>query len=199
MKITAIKEQVKNPHRVSVFIDGKYTFSLTLEQLLEEKLKKDMDIDDPELTRLKRLSDEGKLKVKALDWLMMRPHSTREFRDYAFRKKIEKDLLEVWIAEFTAKKYIDDHYFAQWFADNRMRKNKSKRFIVAELRSKGIAQDVAQQVVDNQGSDDEDALRQLVSKLRSKPRYQDEKKLIAHLLGKGFRYDTIKEALKPQQ
>jgi hypothetical protein len=33
MKITAIKQQVKNPERVSVFIDEKYEFSLSLDEL----------------------------------------------------------------------------------------------------------------------------------------------------------------------
>jgi hypothetical protein len=33
MKITAIKQQVKNPERVSIFVDGKYEFSLSLDEL----------------------------------------------------------------------------------------------------------------------------------------------------------------------
>ena len=35
MKITAIKAQVKNPERVSIFVDDKYSFSLSLDELVE--------------------------------------------------------------------------------------------------------------------------------------------------------------------
>jgi len=45
MKITAIKQQVKNPERVSVFIDGKYEFSLTLDEVLKEKIKIGLELD----------------------------------------------------------------------------------------------------------------------------------------------------------
>ena len=196
LKVTSIKEQVKNPNRVSVFVDDKYSFSLTLDQLLEQKLKKNVEIDEPRLVELKKLSDEGKLKAKALDWLMVRPHSKKEFREYAYRKKIEKDLSESWLQEFEAKKYLDDQKFAQWFAENRMRKNKSGRAIMAELASKGVSREIIQEVIVEQ-SNDEESLGKLIIKLKRRTRYQDEKKLIAYLLSKGFRYEDVKSALNP--
>ena len=47
MKITTIKQQVKNPERASIFVDGKYSFSLSLNELVAEKLKIGQEIDDP--------------------------------------------------------------------------------------------------------------------------------------------------------
>ncbi|MCA9324234.1 hypothetical protein KC992_04000, partial [Candidatus Saccharibacteria bacterium] len=99
MKITQIKQQVKNPERVSVFVDGKYSFSLTLDQLLSEKLKKDIELETERVKQLVKLSDEGKIRARALEWLLTRPHSTREFRDYLYRKKAEKDLIEKLVEE----------------------------------------------------------------------------------------------------
>lgn len=196
MTISAIKQQVKQAQRVSVFVDGKYSFSLTLDQLLDEKLKKGDTLDDQRIKQLKKLSDEGKLKQRALEWLLMRPHSTREFRDYMYRKQADKDMTQVWVDEFTQKKYLDDESFARWFADNRRRKNKSSRAIQAELRSKGISAEIVQSVLGGQKSDsDTTSLVALITKLRSRPRYQDEQKLIQHLVTKGFRYGQIKEAL----
>src|SRR5438132_333467 len=105
MKITAIRSQVKNPERVSIFVDGKYSFSLSLNELVTEKLKNDEEIDGSRLKKLKKLSEDGKVKMRALAWVMNRPHSTREFRDYMFRKKADPALAEDLIEEFTAKKY----------------------------------------------------------------------------------------------
>ena len=196
MEITAIKAQVKSENRVSIFLDSKYSFSLTLDQLLEEKLKKGDEVDDSRLKNLKRLSDEGKLKQRTLEWVMGRPHSTREFRDYLYRKKAEKDLIEAWVIEFTDKKFLDDEAFARWFAENRLRKNKSSRAIYAELMSKGIESSIIKTVVGELENGDEGALSALVAKLQSRPRYKDEQKLKQHLVSKGFRYDDIKRAIE---
>ena len=197
MKITEIKSQVKNPERVSVFVDKKYSFSLTLDQLLELKLKKGQEISEAELAQFKKLSDEGKQKMRAIEWLFGRPHSIREFREYCYRKKIEKELIEVWIDEFVEKKYLDDSAFAEWFAENRARKNKSSRSIVSELISKGISSAEARSIVDSV-QNDEQALRELVQKLKTRPRYNDEKKLVSYLLSKGFRYDDIRRVLSSE-
>ena len=197
MKITQIKQQVKNPERVSIFLDGKYTFSLTLDQLLNERLKKTDELDEQRVKELKKLSDEGKIRARALDWLLSRPHSTRELRDYLYRKKAEKDHVEALVEEFTDRKYLDDTAFAKWFVDLRLRKNKSKRAITSELYSKGISPATIQSIVTN-GNDsnyDTEALLKLVNKLSNRPRYSDLKKLTAYLIGKGFSYGDIKQVL----
>jgi regulatory protein len=200
MKITAIKAQVKSDDRVSIFVEGKYSFSLTLDQLLEQKLKKGSELDQNEVQNLKKLSDEGKLKQRTLEWVLGRPHSTKEFRDYLYQKKADKDLIEAWVVEFTDKKYLDDRTFAVWFAENRRRKNKSDRAIKSELYSKGINSETIQSVVTELENDESESEKQsltaLVNKLTGRPRYRDEQKLKSYLISKGFSYSDIKEVLK---
>ncbi len=201
MKITALKQQVKNIDRVSVFVDRKYSFSLRLDQLLEQKLKKGLELDDNQIKQFKKISDEGKLKQRALEWLMGRPHSVREFRDYLYKKQAEKDLIEAWVEEFTTKRYLDDESFAKWFAEGRRRKNKSARAISSELFSKGVTSAIIQSIIneleekDDTNKSEGDALGELIIKLRGRLRYQDQQKLTAYLISKGFKYSDIKEAL----
>lgn len=195
MEITALKHQIKNKNRVSVFVDGKYSFSLTLDQLIETKLKKGDQLEAPDIKKYKKLSDEGKQKQRALEWLMIRPHSTREFRDYVFRKKIEKDIGEAWANEFVEKKYLDDENFARWFFEQRQRKNKSSRAIYSELRSKGINTKIIQNLQEQSQHGDVELIRNVIKKVENRPRYKDERKLISYLLSKGFNYGDIKEAL----
>ena len=196
MKITQIKQQIKKETRVSVFLDDKYSFSLTLDQLLVEKLKKGEEIDDARLESLKKLSDEGKLRARALEWVMGRPHSTRELRDYLYRKKASPDHITALIDEFTAKNYLNDENFARWFADIRLRKSKSTRAIAAELASKGVSTETIQNTVATLETKDDDALVKLVSKLSTRSRYQDPIKLTRYLMGKGFNYRDITDAIK---
>ena len=201
MKITAIKAQIKNETRVSIFLDGKYSFSLTLDQLLEERIKKNDEIDQQRLKALKKLSDEGKLKQRTLEWVLGRPHSTKEFKDYLYKKQADKELIAAWIEEFTDKKYLDDEKYALWFAENRRRKNKSNRAITSELYSKGVSPSIIQRTINDLGveSDNEnsefEALKVLVDKIGGRPRYQDEQKLKSYLISKGFKYQDIKEVL----
>lgn len=196
MKITQLKQQVKNPERVSVFIDGKYSFSLTLDQLLQEKLKKDVEVDDARLKALKKLSEEGKLRARTLEWVLRRPHSTKELREYLYKKQVEKDLSDQLTIEMQEKGYINDEEFARWFAENRLRKNKSRREITAELSAKGISRETTSAILESMLSNDEKSqISSLIKKLQKRTRYQDEKKLIEYLQRKGFRYSEIKEVL----
>jgi len=203
LKITSIKQQLKNIDRVSVFLDGKYTFSLTLDQLLNEKLKRDDVLEEERVKQLQKLSDEGKIRARALEWLLSRPHSTREFRDYLYRKKADKDHIEALVEEFTDRKYLNDEAFAKWFAELRQRKNKSSRAISSELFSKGIfpatIQSVVTQLKEDSGVDDKQSLKVLVNKLRNRTRYQDDIKLKQYLISKGFSYSDIKQVLAEEQ
>ena len=198
MKVTSITQQAKSPDRVSVFVDGKYSFSLSLDQLLEHKLKKDQELDEAQLKQLKQASQDGKLLARTLEWLLMRPHSEKELRDYLYKKKVDKTQIQGIVDHMRSRRYVDDHAFATWFADNRRRKNKSTKAITAELRSKGISPLTIQSIVtDAMSSTSEDqALKEMINKLSKRPRYaSDQQKFMRYLISKGFSYEQVKQAL----
>lgn len=200
MIITSIKQQIKDPERVSIFVDGKYGFSLSLTELVNEKLKNKQEITEADLKRLKKISEDGKLKMRALSWLLMRPHSEREFRDYLRRKKAEQELVETFVAEFKDRKYLDDKAFAAWFSENRARKNKSTRAIKAELFTKGIDREVVEEILSQAGNDEERRLKELISKKQKSSRYKDDPlKLAKYLTSQGFNYYLVKQMLAADQ
>jgi SOS response regulatory protein OraA/RecX len=98
---------------------------------------------------------------------------------------------------------LNDENFARWFAEGRLRKNKSERAIKAELMSKGVSpvtiQSVVAQLSDGSRSNDKEALARLVNKLRNRTRYQDTQKLTGYLITKGFSYSEVKEAIKSRE
>lgn len=195
MKITQLKKQLHDKNRVSIFVDDSYAFSLTLDQVLDEKIKKGIDIDDSQLERLRRLSDERKIRDRTLEWLLSRPHAEREVRTYLLRKKVSSEVAEAIVQDFTEKGYLDDKKFADWFVAIRLRKNKSTRAIQAELTSKGISSQIVAEVMSATKDTNLISLKNTFEKARIKPRYQDTKKLIAYLLSKGFSYHDIKTVL----
>ncbi len=198
MNITALKEQIKNPNRVNVFVDGKYSFSLTITEVIDYKVHIGNELDEAGLQTLKKVSTDGKVRMRAYEWLMGRPHSIREFKDYLRRKKVEPDLIEKLIEEFTTKKILNEQHFAEWFSERAGRKHKSQRMMQNELRGKGIDASTIQLLDRHEGSDAE-ALQALITKLTGRPRYADQARLIRYLQGKGFGYGDIKDALKLQE
>jgi regulatory protein len=195
LKITKISEQIKNENRVNIFVDGRYSFSLTLNQLLESKLKINDEVSDSRLSELKKLSQLGKLKMRALEWLMLRPRSQKELRDYLYRKKLDSDEAELWLAEFQKKGYQNDKSFSKWWVEQRRNKKRSSNFIRSELKTKGIHNDLIIEAINESAVDDKLALIDLIKKLKLKTKYQDEKKLLEYLMRQGYGYSLIKEVL----
>lgn len=197
MKITAITAQVKNQERVNIFVDGKYSFSLTLDEVIKEKIKKDLEIDNTELKRLKKISDDGKLRARALEWLLNRPHSIREFRDYLYRKKAEPELIESLIGEFSGRGYLDEQKFAIWFIELQKRRGKSDRAIRGELFKKGIDRELVEEVLQTEEHSEQDRLMQVIAKKQKLNRYKnDPQKLARYLTSQGFAWSDVKNALK---
>jgi regulatory protein len=197
MKITALKQQIKNTGRVSIFVDEKYSFSLSLDELVKHKLKKDDELSTPDVKKFKKISADGKLRARALEWLLNRPHSTREFKDYLYRKKAEPEMTENLIAEFTKKGYLDDLKFSLWLIELQSRKGSSNRALSSALFGKGISREVAAEAMEELETDEESRLKIIVAKKAKLPRYQkDPQKLIKYLTSQGFSYNLVKQELK---
>lgn len=200
MRITAIKAQVKNTERVSVYLDGKYSFSLTQNQLLELKIHSGMELTEQELEDLKKASDYGKLLERSMNYVMIRPRSIRELRDYLWRKKADPEMAEKIIAKLEARGYLGDASFARsWVRARQLTKPVSKRRLTAELMQKGVTSDLIKEALGDNDTEDAydetEALRSIIAKKRKQARYQDEQKLMQYLARQGFGYDLIKSTL----
>lgn len=59
---------------------------------------------------------------------------------------------------------------------------------------KGVDREIIGEVLSER--EDDGLLSELVAKLKLKAKYQDEQKLMRYLVGKGFSYSSVREALK---
>lgn len=195
--ITNVKTQQKNKTRVSIFLDKKYSFSLSLLQLEETKLQVGDSLTSADIERYKKLSGVGKLQDRALQKLARRPHSEWEIRDYLRRKDVSQPDIDAIIAKLKGYGYIDDFDFAEsWVRSRRALKARSKRRLKQELIKKRVATQVIDEVLEQDEVTDQKVLTELVEKKRRHSRYQDEKKLIAYLVRQGFSYGDVKDAVK---
>ncbi|MBC7868629.1 RecX family transcriptional regulator [Candidatus Saccharibacteria bacterium] len=208
MKVTSIGIQARDKNRVNVSVDGKYRFSLGVFQLGSLGIKVGAEYDEAELATFEQESRFGKLYARALEYCFMRLHSSKEVRDYLYRKTRPTrtktgELKEGVSVEITMrvfdrlaeKGYINDQAFARSWIENRsLKKGVSKRKLSAELSAKGIDRSITEQLLGETERTDADELQKIILKKRS--RYPDEQKLIAYLARQGFSYDDIKSVLR---
>lgn len=197
MKITSIKAQAKNPERINIYVDEKYAFSLNYNQLLDQKIHAGLQVDQPRIDQLKHLSEVGKAYERALNYVMIRPRSERELRDYARRKKWAPADTEDIIQKLKDHRYLNDAAFAKaWVESRALNKKISQRKLRLELKQKGVTDDIINQTLAASTYDEQAALRELVAKKRKLARFAaDDQKLMQYLARQGFSFDDIKQAL----
>jgi len=194
MKITSIKQQEKRKDRYSIFVDGKYAFSLSEGALIDSKLASGRELTQEELKQYKQTSADDKLYGAALRYAAMRPRSEWELRTYLQRKQCPPALADTILNKLSNIGFLDDAAFARAWVDNRrLLRPTSKRKLQQELRAKHVSEEVIEQALTEDETDELQVLRDLVAKKR--PRYPDNLKLMQYLARQGFSYDDIKQVL----
>lgn len=194
MTITAIKQQVKRQDRYSVFVDGKYAFSLSEGGLLESRLASGQEIDAARLAELKRAAGLDKAYGNALRYVALRPRSEWELAEYFRRKGVDEAAAAEITARLRSLDLLDDLAFARaWVANRRLLKHTSKRRLALELKQKHVTEDAIQAVLAADETDEREQLRVLIAKKRA--RYPDQRKLMQYLARQGFGYDDIQAVL----
>lgn len=211
MKITAITVQIRNSDRVNISVDGTYRLSLDILQLTELGIKIGAEYTEDELSNIEQESVFGKLYARALEYVLMRPHSEKEVVDYLWRKSqpqrkkdgslsppLNPSLSARVLEKLKQKDYINDASFARYWVENRsLSKGISRRKLQLELRQKGVENSIIETVCHEGLRVEADELAKVIEKKRR--RYVDERKFISYLMSQGFSYDAIKTALMDGQ
>lgn len=198
MKITSIKQQVKRRDRYSIFVDEKYAFSLSESGLLAQGLATGQELDKAQLKALREASGADKAYGSALRYVAIRPRSEWEMEMYLRRKEVDEPVAEQIMQRLRGNGLLDDLTFARaWVANRRLLKSTSKRRLRMELKQKHVPEQVIEQTLREDETDEQDALRDLAAKKSS--RYSDKTKLMNYLARQGFSYDDIKSVLSQSE
>jgi regulatory protein len=200
MKITKITQQLKRADRYSIFVEGKYSFSLSESALLESRLASGQELNREQLGEYKLLSADDKIYNQALRYAAMRPRSTWEMESYLKRKNAAPPLVENILNKLSKINLLNDEAFARtWIANRRLLKPVSRRRLIQELRQKRVHDEVAALALGEDEADDRSTLRELVASKRKQVKYQDNLKLMQYLARQGYNYDDIKFALREEE
>ncbi|MCX7820713.1 MAG: recombination regulator RecX [Brevinematales bacterium] len=144
-----------------------------------------------------KLSDEA---IKsALNFIKYRPRSTKEIYDKLKSKSFDNKTIEETISFLTKNSFLDDREFAKlWVNERLFSKNLSLAKIKGELRAKGIAEDIIQEILSNIEVDElENAFNFLLQKFSKviDKKTLDKEKMLRKLISKGFSYKTSEKAV----
>ncbi len=196
--ITAIEVQKRRKDRVNLFFNGAFAFSLGVEVAAEQGLHSGQTLSDLRIEELGRADLCQKCLNAALRFLSYRPRSEAETRRRLRRDFDEKTIDRV-IPQLKARQMIDDVAFARFWRENREAFSpRSERMLKLELRRKGIAAEVIDEVLDGI-DEDEGAYRVAQKKARSLSQEDYDafrRKLGAFLRRRGFSYEVANHAVE---
>ena len=190
-KITDITKQKRNKTRVNIFIDGEFVCGVDEVAAALARIKIGDEITAEELKSLVRQSELNSAFERAVGYLSLAPRSRKEIERYLLDKSYDKEVTEQTLEKLDAYHYIDDYGYAQSYI-----KSKSKKYgtfrLKAELRKKGIASAIIDELLDEGGDDN---ITQVARKYISSHKSADKQKLKRFLAGRGFSWDSISSAV----
>ena len=197
--ITAIKAQ-KNQKRVNIYLDGSFGFGLDLENFIRLQLKVNQELTQDEINEIIKKGELQKSFDKTLRFVMTRPRSMKEVKDYFRRKEVDNTLHQNILDRLEKLQLLDDHKFAKWWVDQRLEfKHKLKKDITFELRQKGIDTNTIKNVLNDSEMDELKIAKELITKKEYKWKRYDEdtrkQKMSQYLAGKGFSWDIVKSVI----
>ncbi|MBI3984091.1 RecX family transcriptional regulator [Candidatus Microgenomates bacterium] len=201
MRITQIKQQLKREDRYSIFVDGKYRFSLSEKEVADLNLHEDQEVAPGELESLLDQAKYSKAYDRALRYIEIRPRSEYEMRAYLKRKDYETELIDRVLERLCKLELLNDRDFAKRWVDYRLTtRPSSKRRLFSELLQKRIDREIISEVLGSIEPETELAqVRELAARKGKLSQYQDRQKLMAYLSRQGFSYDLIKKALAAEE
>ncbi|NLC56623.1 MAG: regulatory protein RecX [Armatimonadetes bacterium] len=200
--VTAITEQARDPNRRSVFIDGEYAFSMSLDQLLEHGVAVGDVLTEEQVAFLAEEGEVRRAKEYVLRLLGHRAYSESEVRRRLRRKQFSEQTVERAVEAVRRLGLIDDRQFAEAWVHSRAAAGQAgRRRVEWELRSRGVDRQVIEQTLAGYPEQAEFASALEVAQRRYE-RLRDEepeavrRKLALFLQRRGFAYDDISKVLE---
>ncbi|MCK5653670.1 MAG: RecX family transcriptional regulator [Dehalococcoidia bacterium] len=190
--ITDIETQKRGRERVSIFLDGRFAFSVGRGVVEEHGLHPGQVLSDSRVEELAVADLFGKCLNAALRLLSYRPRSEAEIRTRLSRR-FNGETIEGVILQLRERQMIDDVAFAAFWREARdFFSPRGRRLLKVELRNKGIDRELIDKVLN--GIDDEESAYRAAQKrgrTLAKEDYETfRRKLGAFLRRRGFSYEV---------
>ncbi|HEX4481085.1 MAG TPA: regulatory protein RecX [Rudaea sp.] len=138
---------------------------------------------------------------KGIELLARREHSARELKSKLTRRGIEKDEVDSVLSQLQSKDFQNDARFGEMLVRTRIETGYGARWIIAELKTHGIAEAKARELIDAAEPDWPSIVRnQLRRRYGGKPasNLAERVKRANFLLRRGFDAATVQSATRAE-
>jgi regulatory protein len=201
-KITKIEVQKKNKERVNLFLDEEYAFSLSMELVYKEGLKKDQEVDSKRLEILAEEESIIRCKSSALKTIERSWKTEKEVIEKLKEKGYGEKAINKSIEFLKEYNYINDINYTKAYIKDKLNLVGSQK-IKYTLLKKGITKEIIEEELADSNKDDEQntafnlAKKKLeIIRKKESDNYKISGKLYRYLLSKGYDYDITSEVVK---
>lgn len=208
MKITKCEIQKRNGEKVSIFVDDKYSFSMTLNSFIEMRIKVGDVITEDKISEIKTKDGPNLAFVQILMTLGYGEKTEHQMIKKLKEKGFDENAINKSIAKAKELNYINDERYAEEYITKvAIPKKMGKQKIYTNLYQRGIEKGIIQNKIE-EFYNEEDATDyiyeiavQKCNSLKAKgnePR-QIQQKIYQFLLSKGYSYDISSQVVRELQ
>lgn len=188
--------------KAKISINGEFWAEIPYLIAFDFRLQKGVEVDDSLLLSVEQKVDEKAAFDYGIWYLSRYVATTKKLRNKLYEKQFKKAVIDSVINRLTELKYLDDYAFAENLVAQKSSKL-GKRRMQAELKNKGISNEIIDDVLgvldSNDTFDAAMAVAQKWYRSHELETMQDSQKFFRFMAYRGFDYDTInrcREVLK---
>lgn len=197
-KITALKAQIRDPKRVSVFLDGHFFCGIGKYLSDIPNLSVGQKIDIPHAEKLLIALKEERCRNYLIKCLERREHSRLELFQKAVQKAHDPSICESQIEQLNERGWQSDLRFAEQICVSKKNAGWGFHKIRAYLLKKGIKQEVIKQLGALLVTTEEENTARMMALIQKKagtwskyPTQKRKERIYRHLIQKGFDGNAI--------
>jgi len=201
--ITDIKVQKHRKNRFSIYIDGKYRFSLDFNTIQQVELHVNDELDEKKIDELIRRDEYARCRDYALLLLSYRDRSESELNNRLLKKGFHRDVAGELVDNLKKEGIVDDFAFAgKWVEDTCANRPMGRMRAVFELRKKMLSDGIIEAVVEEKFDGNKEqrlahaAAEKKMKSLESYPPDTARERLYRFLKNRGFQFDIIDGLMK---
>ena len=197
-EITMVSVQEKNKNRCNVFVDGSFSFAVSIDLALKYGLKKGFVLDDSILREITIEDEKMRAYSIATKYLSRALKTKKQVITYLRGKEISDGVIYQVIDKLKEYGFINDEEYAKRYLET-CSSSQGKRLVDYKLMMKGVKKtdiESAREEVFVDGK--ENALRIAQRRLKNKEMTKENiLKTYRYLIGKGFSYEEAEFAVAP--
>lgn len=193
--ITKVEVQKRLTDRVNVYVDGEFYSGMSMDVCVKYGIKQGVQMPMEKLEEILLDSEKNIALNKTAKYMQSAMKTTKQIREYLKKKDYGKPVIDYVISKLEEYRYLDDTAYAKAYLDSYGKKI-GKLKIRANLKTKGISENIINELLDDYQSNEDDILLLALKKLGKKePTYENLSKIMVFLASRGYDYDEIKHTL----